>query len=201
MSRYGWLVVVVTAVAVALAPSTAIAGNGEGSVHFFLGGKSLDSDDWGDLDNQSAFGVEMSWGNTDWPVSIATDLFVSGTVDDRPTDFDLIGVTSEIDIGVRKFFEIGRTRPYVGGGIAFGGGAVIFSCLDNFPFDCDDEDDQGNGVGAWLNGGVVWRLGKKFDIGFSLRWSTVDAGIFARDRDAGGFQYGLVLGWGWPKYE
>ena len=102
---------------------------------------------------------------------------------------------------MRKFFELGRTRPYVGGGIAFGGGVVIFDCLVIFPSECEDEDDGGSGVGAWLNAGVAWRLGKRFELGVSTRWSTLEAGIFNRDRDAGGFQYGLVIGWGWPKYE
>lgn len=196
-SRNGWILAM--AAVVLLAPSVASAGDGAGNVKFFLGAKSLNSDDWENLDNQSQFGAEMSWGNTDWPVWIATDVMMSAKVDDRPTDFDLIGATFELDIGVRKFFELGRTRPYVGGGIAFGGGAVLFDCLSSG--DCFEEDDGGSGVGAWLNAGVGWRLGKRFELGFSTRWSTVEAGILSRDRDAGGFQYGLVIGWGWPKYE
>lgn len=197
VSTGGFLVVLIAAVL--LAPCAAAAGKGAGNVKFFLGAKSLSSDDWGDLDNQSQFGAEMSWGNTEWPVWIATDIMMTATVDDRPTDFDLIGATFELDVGVRKFFELGRTRPYVGGGIAFGGGAVLFDCLS--ANDCFEEDDGGSGVGAWINAGVAWRLGKRFELGLSMRWSTLEAGILSRDRDAGGFQYGLVIGWGWPKYE
>jgi hypothetical protein len=69
VSRIGWIVLVIAAVL--LAPSAAIAGKRSGNVHFFVGAKSLDSNDWGDLDDPSAFRVEMSWGNTDWTISIA----------------------------------------------------------------------------------------------------------------------------------
>jgi opacity protein-like surface antigen len=199
VSRIGWIVLLFAAVL--LAPSAALAGKRSGNVHFFVGAKLLDSNDWGDLDDHSAFGAEMSWGNTDWPISIATDLFVSATVDTRPTDFELVGGTIELDLGVRKIFELGRTRPYVGGGIAFGTGIIAFDCIVGTFSDCVDEEDSGSGVGAWLNAGVAWRLGKRFELGLSTRWSTVNAdGIYLQDRDAGGFQYGLLIGWGWPEY-
>ena len=195
-------VVLFAAMIAILGASAAEAGKKAGDVVFFFGGKSLESA-WGEvgLDQQFAFGVEMSWGNTDWPVWIATDLFVSGVIDDSETDADWKGLTTEVDIGVRKFFEFDRIRPYVGGGIAFITGYIEQDCLVIFPATCMDEDDGGAGVGPWLQGGALFRLGSRFDIGLSLRWSMADATLFDRDVDAGGFQYGVVIGWGWPKHE
>jgi hypothetical protein len=49
---------------------------------------------------------------------------------------------------------------------------------------------------------VFYRIGGKFNIGASTRWSTGGGlDINGIDRNPGGVQIGLLLGFGWPKYE
>ena len=176
-------------------PAVALAGNFAGNANFFLGTKSLDKDDWEPVEEHGAFGVELSWGNTDWPVYIVSYLFWSADAQDF-TLFETVAVTSELNVGVRKIWgESRKTRPYVGGGIAIVRGYVQ-ERFDFFP----DVDSSDAAVGPWVGGGVFWRLGSRFNIGMSARWSKADVEIFNRSVDAGGFQFGLLLGFGWPKH-
>ena len=90
-----------------------------GNVNFFLGQKSLDSNDWEPLDEQGEFGVLVDWKQVSWPVSIAIDILVSAdeaTILGTPVD----AITSEINGGVRKIWEVtgSSVRPYIGGGLA-----------------------------------------------------------------------------------
>lgn len=172
--------------AIGLLPAAAHAGEFAGHVNFFLGTKYLE-DDWAPLDQHGAFGAEMSWGSTDWPVFIASDVFVSADVEEG-TFLDTVAVTTELDLGVRKIWELGRTYPFVGGGMG-----IMTGYLDN-----DITDDRDAAAGPWINGGVFWRLGPRFNIGLSARWSSGDVRLFGQELDAGGFQFGLLLGFGWP---
>ena len=174
------------ALSLLLLPAGALAGEFSGHANFFLGVKYLE-DEWAPLQDQGAFGAELSWGSTDWPVYIATDFFASADVEDRPL-FDTVAVTTELDVGVRKIWEAGHTYPYVGGGIG-----IITGFVDQ-----DFIDDSDVTIGPWINAGVFWRLGPKFNIGFSLRWSKGEVSVLGEDLEAGGFQAGLLLGFGWP---
>ncbi len=169
----------------------AVAGTGD--VNFFLGQKMLKKSDWEPFENQPEFGAEVSFGKQDWPVLIATDLF--GSARER-TEFGVkvTASTSELDIGVRKIWEKGRIRPYIGGGFgsiegkveAETGGSTVSSSDSAF--------------GAWLGGGVFWRIGTRFNIGASARWSQAKINAEPNTEvEAGGFHLGLLLGWGWPK--
>jgi hypothetical protein len=203
-------------VAIAVALPSVMAGDFKGEANFFVGWKALDEDDWGiyhndgtgplySLDNHAAFGAELTWGSTSWPVSIASDVFWSAETAGSGFD-DTYAWTMEIDPGVRKVWELGRIRPYVGGGLGLIFGGINLDCAPEGPIQCQFEGDSGNDkevtVGAWLNAGVFFRLGGKFNIGASTRWSTGgDLQIHDVDRNPGGFQLGLLLGFGWPKYE
>jgi len=176
-------------------PTTAWAGNFAGNTNFFLGTKTLDKDDWEPLEEQGAFGAELSWGNTDWPIYVASDLFWSADAQGF-TFTETIAVTTELNVGVRKIWgESRKTRPFVGGGLAIVRGYV----QKRFDF-VPDVDGSDAAVGPWLTGGVFWRLGTRFNIGMSARWSKADVEIFDESLDAGGFQFGLLLGFGWPKH-
>jgi opacity protein-like surface antigen len=184
-----------TAAPVAHAEST-------GQVNFFLGTKFLDSGDWDPVDDQGEFGVVMTFGRPDWPVHIAADLLgstreaeiVDPTVGERP---DATGSTFELDLGVRKIWLDKAVHPYAGGGLTLVRAEVeIDSSFETFNTDDD-------GVGAWLGGGIFWRLGKRFNIGADVRWSTADVefeagpGEAREKTDAGGLHAGLLLGFGW----
>ena len=56
----------------------------------------------------------------------------------------------------------------------------------------------------WINGGVFWRLSKRFNIGVDARWSggEVELGnnlTGKRKVEAGGGYLGLLLGFGFGK--
>jgi len=212
--RYVCVYLVLAAIAV-VSPSV-LAGEFKGEANFFFGWKMLDEDDWAlyqsdgtgplySLDDQAAFGAELTWGSTSWPVAIASDLFWSMEIANSGLD-DTYAWTMEFDPGVRKVWELGRIRPYAAGGLGLIFGGVNLDCLPEGPFLCQFEGDSGNDkevtVGAWLNAGVTYRIGGKFNIGASTRWSTGgDLDIHGVERNPGGFQIGLLLGFGWPKYQ
>jgi hypothetical protein len=171
----------------AMAPPSLAAGN----VNFILGQKMLDKDDWDPLEDQPEFGAQITVGGADWPVHIAID--VIGSLDEE-TVFgeDVTGSTVEVAPGVRKIWGKNKTHPFVGGGIALVQGEV-----EVFSVSFDD-----TGTGYWIDGGVFWRLGPRFNIGFDARWSSakIDFDVFGdpiNDVEAGGEHLGLLLGWGW----
>ena len=186
--------------AAALTFSPAQAGF-DGEVNFFLGQKSLD-DFWSpSLDTQTEFGAVMSFGQDDWPVHIAADVLTSarGTAAYDPSvgSSTTNGLTFEIDAGVRKIWKAGQVRPYIGGGVGVIGAALMF----NFGFDSVAAIDAA--LGIWADTGVFFRLGSHFNIGLDLRYSSakvdldLGSGIGARDVNAGGFSYVLLMGFGW----
>ena len=80
-----------------------------GNVNFFLGQKSLDSEDWGPLDKQAEIGVLVDFKRTHWPVSVALDFLVSADeATELGTNFE--GSTAEFDVGIRKIFETPNGR-------------------------------------------------------------------------------------------
>ena len=189
---------VLAAAALTFSPARADA---DGHVNFFLGQKSLSSDDWKPLEKQIEFGAVMSFGQDDWPVHIAVDVLTSV---DQETGYDpaagdvtLTASTFELDAGVRKIWKAGKVFPYLGGGVGLIGASTK---VDNGFVNVDAVDAA---FGFWADAGVFFRLGSHFNIGLDLRYSTADVdldfgyGYVARDVNAGGFGYGLLLGFGW----
>ena len=162
---------------------------GQGNVNFILGQKALDEDDWTppDLDTQRESGVEVTWGGESWPIQIATD-FLASTKTDSLSGVDVQGTTWEWAFGVRKIWEAGPARPYLGGGLA----------LVNVQVDIGSSSPNDSALGTWIGGGVFWRLGSRFNIGLATRLSKATGNITNVDFEAGGLHYGLILGWGWP---
>jgi len=162
-----------------------------GNVNFFLGKKSVDSEDWAPVDDPVEFGVLVDFQPRDWPISVALDFL--GSYDQiTQGGIKYEGITSEFNAGVRKIWNVSgsNVRPYIGGGIAFIG--AEFKGTD---FNTVSDDD--NGTGIWLNGGVYWTLGRHFNLGLDLRYSQADVTLFGVEGEAGGTHAGLLLGYHW----
>ena len=184
-------------------PAGSARATWDGSIGFFLGQKWLDGD-WGKFDQQTAFGVQPTFGRQEWPVRVVFELAVSA--DERKYPVFLTPTlkatltartsTFELCAGVRRKWELGKegdTQPFVGGGAALIT-AQVKTELAGF---ADSEDDYG--IGPWVSGGALWVLGKGFEIGFTGRYTAadVDLSFFGGTVDAGGLQAGALIGYGW----
>jgi hypothetical protein len=158
----------------------------KGNVNFIIGGKGLDSD-WEPNEDQGEFGAEVTWGPADWPIAFATDILASSA------GGDLLGIeindqSSELAFGVRKIWEAGRARPYIGGGIA----------KIDAQREANGVTNEDSTLGGWIGAGIFWRLGSRFNIGLAARVSRGEVTVATTKGEAGGSHAGLILGWGWP---
>jgi len=156
-----------------------------------FGQKMLKESDWAPIENQTEFGLEMTWGKKDWPIYIATDFFGS-TGSDTVAGAKVDGRTAEFGPGVRKIWDARPIRPYVGGGLAF----IRIDQKGSVPGGTDKGTDWGTGI--WLGGGAFWRLGQHFNAGIAARVSIADTRPLDEKVSTGGTHLGLLLGWGWP---
>jgi hypothetical protein len=182
-------------IVIAAAPALA-----EGNANFLLGMRQLDEDTWDPLDQQGVFGVTVDFGGADWPIHLETGFYGSSDKEDVFDDTILVEGDLKVDV-VEVFFGVNKTwdssgsiRPFVGGGLASAGASIEVDT----PF--GDVDDDDSSLGAYAHGGVFWRLGQRFNIGFDARFLTgTDLTVFDEDVDVDYLQAGLVLGFGWPK--
>lgn len=200
MKRLNWILA-------ALFISMAAPAFAVNNINIFLGQKTLDSSDWGassylgyglPLDEQGEFGVLMDFAGYNWPVSIAVDLLGSA----REEDFysttwgpgTTTASTSELDVGVRKIFDIYGTslHPYVGGGLA-----LITGRIEDDYYYYGITDDEDTGLGIWLNGGIYWSFAEHFNLGVDLRVSDADVTLYGETVNAGGTHGGLMFGYRW----
>ena len=179
--------------AVFLTYGTIVTADSTGNINLFLGGKFLDEDDWPGGDTQGEFGVLATVGSDSWPVYVAID--VLGSTEDVHGIPGVIGTleqwTLEFDVGVRKIWERGKARPFLGGGAAW-----ITGGRDLLAFGDVVLADDDSALGVWACGGVFWRLGTHFNLGFEARVSRAKINLEG-DVEAGGEHVGLLLGWGW----
>jgi hypothetical protein len=174
----------------ALAATPALAG---GNANFVLGGRTLDEDDWAPAEEHVVFGVTVDFGGEGWPVNLAIGHHLSiGTDEWGP--FDLTSTVAELTFGVQKTWVVdGVTRPYIGGGVA---AVNAESELELGNLSVTEDDTSG---AVYVDGGVFWRLGSRFNIGVEGRLVVgTDLELAGADVNADYFQGGLILGWGWP---
>lgn len=181
-----------------LASSPALAAGG--NVNFLFGEKQLASSDWAaPYDNQDEFGIMFDMGDRYWPVHLAVDLLGSSrTV--IYSDGDRTISTGELDVGVRKIFDIYGTslHPYVGGGVAF-----VSATYEDYYYYYGTYTNSDSAIGGWLNAGIYWTLGNMFNIGLDARYSAADVSLYDYDLgryinvDAGGVHAGLLFGIHW----
>lgn len=175
-----------------MALPVAHAGEWTGNISGYVGQKTLDDTDWPKLDHQGALGVLFDIRQKDWPVSIAVDIIGSGEKHEEGSR-KLVGCTAEYDIGVRKIFELQNSsiRPYIGAGIAF----ITADLEDKDGATKISQDD--NAVGAWLGAGMYVELTSHFILGLDVRYSHAEVTLLDKDREAGGLNTGMTIGYHW----
>ena len=163
-----------------------------GNVSGYLGHKSVDNDDWPNLDSQGSVGVISDFGKQSWPVSIAADLIFSGDVHESGANKDT-GGTVATHLGARKIFTLQNSsfRPYVGGGVA-----LVVAMLENENAGVTVDDDD-RAVGAWVGAGTYYAVTPSFNIGVDVRYSKAEVTIFDKEREAGGLNAGITAGYHW----
>jgi opacity protein-like surface antigen len=164
-----------------------------GNLFLFAGQKILDEDDWEPIDEQLAFGVMADLGIPGWPVNLALDVFYSFN-DDEVGGVDVSGDTLEFNLGVRKYFALTGDKEeglsiFVGGGL----------CLAFASAEVDGESEDANGVGFWVDAGLIYTLGGGWTIGAEVGFTSADVEFEDADveAEAGGIRYGVVLGFRW----
>jgi hypothetical protein len=167
----------------------------EGNADFLLGSRGLDKDFWEPLESQRVLGAAVDFGGKDRPANLAAGLYVTvgaETEDDLLLgSTDMIGAVSELSFGVLKTGKpAGSVRPFLGGEMANVGVAAEIN-PDRFP----DQGDHDSSLGAYLQGGVSWRLGSRFSIGVDTRALVgSDVTLSGAEGDADHLQLGMVLG-------
>lgn len=182
------------ALTILAAASPSLAAGWKGDANVFLGGKALDAGDWGPTDQQGELGLQTNFTGPEWPISLALDLLTSGRDGDiaQGPFTEQHGRTTEVDLGVRKLWTSDHVvRPYVGGGLAFASGELE----KTGPYRAVSDSD--NGVGLWIDAGLVWTVSRALNLGFDARISTAEIHLFGQDRNAGGLHLGLLLGYHW----
>ncbi len=209
MIRGRWLILLF-ALVVCLSTSSAMAG---GDANVIFGHKSLSEGKFDDLgvDGQPELGFTVTL-DFQWPIALAIDL-LSSQADRTETTAAAFPVTTrtkvdtlELDLGVRKFWEIKKWRPYVGGGLSMirldTKQTTSTDILGNIVEDVLIDDDD-SGVGFWLAGGTLWTLPEGFNVGAEVRYSDADGdltseGFTSKESfDAGGFHVGVMVGYHW----
>ncbi len=209
MMRDRWLILLF-ALVVCLSTSSAMAG---GDANAVFGYKTLSEGAFDDLgvDSQPELGISVTL-DFQWPIALAIDLLTSH--DDRSStsaaDFPVTTRTKvdtlELDLGVRKFWEIKKWRPYVGGGLSMirleTKQTTSTDFLGNIVNDTFIDDDD-SGIGYWLSGGTLWTLPEGFTVGAEVRYSDADGDLTSegftekQSFDAGGFHLAVMLGYHW----
>jgi len=156
-----------------------------GNVRIFLGGKGLDKTDWEPVEVQNEFAILSDFGPAEWPVHFAVDLRFGASQTEDFLGLDVQSASWEFNLGVRKVFNTeSPVRPYLGGGLAFGGAEL----------DLDGDTESDSGVGLWLDFGVDFSIGGPMTFGLELCFTSIPITVAGVDTDAGGFHFGLTVG-------
>ena len=159
-----------------------------GGLLLFYGQKAM-GHDWQPVEYQDAVGSQITAGPARWPIAFALDHLRSGEESSAEGE-RFKGKTEEWGVGVRKVWESGIRRTYIGGGAAF------LEAKLTLPE--SGRSDSDSSFGPWMGGGVFWRIGNYWGLGFFGRYSWGKVTVFDESRQAGGPQAGFLVGWGWP---
>lgn len=188
--------------------------------------------------SQPALGVELTWGREGWPALVALDVLHSyddgvqrfpanPLLDIPPADVRRRARTIEIGLGARRAWNVKGLSPYLGAGRSWVRANVIYEMSDPSQ---GQYGAPGRSIGShawappgfWVGGGLYRRLGPRFQLGLSGRYSKARLSIpgstvvgevgpyvgepgrysfvpgQGTEVKAGGKHIGLVVGWSFP---
>jgi opacity protein-like surface antigen len=95
---------------------------------------------------------------------------------------------SELHLGVRKVWDRDLFfRPFAVGGIA-----LVTAELQKLGV-----EEEGDGVGFWVNAGINLALTAHFNLGAEVRYSRAKVDLAGKDRQAGVLTVGALAGFHW----
>lgn len=167
----------------------------DGNANFLIGTRHLADNNFWWSDNQTVAGVMVDFGRAGWPIHLSLASMSSSHSPDWGTES-----IDEYSVGVMKVWEPkSAIRPFVGAGIAAVRASVTFDQSGGHLV----RDDTS--PGGYVDAGVFWRTGRRFNIGFGARLMTLTSVEFQSARgDSGNANYlqlHILAGWGWPRRE
>jgi hypothetical protein len=183
----------VLVVCLALFPAT--WADSRGNISFTFAGRVFeDSDTWAPVDEQFALGGRFDFAVPSWPVNWSFGLYTSSRDKNVSNNTNLMtGIelsVFEASTGVVKYW--GKTaRPYLGGGFS-----LMNIDTKGIAGDLSQRVDDTT-LGAYIEGGILFRVGKLFQVGVDARALYADTEFLQVDTSASYYQVGLLLGWGW----
>jgi opacity protein-like surface antigen len=158
-----------------------------------LGGfKALNDNDWKPAEEQTGFGVQFDVQPDDWKFAFALGLIASES-SSQESDIPTIGkVSSEsrttaLNIGVRKYIDADKLRPFLGVGLTFVRAELETSSA------AGSNSDSGTGVGPWAGIGLLYMVSDWLGLGGQVQYSTAQAEVFGEDLDAGGVEADALI--------
>lgn len=179
-----------------LLTSPALAG---GDVNFTYDWRSLQDDSWEPVDDQEALGLAVNFGAQSWPINIAVGYSESSDKATRVSipllgDVDQKGELSEWSLGLQKTWNLkSPARPFVGGGL------TRIDAKTTFDSALGDTDDSDSSTGVYIDGGLMFRLAGSLNLGIHGRLvEGTDITLFDVDGDSDYYEFGFLVGFGWP---
>ncbi len=162
-----------------------------GVVHIVAGERGLDADFWKPVENQQVLGLNVHFGKTDWPIRMLAEAAFS-TRTAAATGYDVTGEVREFSFGAVTNFHSDDLTPYVGAGLSWvnvvakgGTGSASTSATDD-----------AYSIGGFVQAGLAYRFGGRFDVGFDLRYlGGTSVKLFDQTGDADYLQGALLFGW------
>lgn len=164
------------------------------NINATVGSRQLDEDLWAPLEDQPTFGVMADISLGKLPLYATVALQASAATEDD-YDFDYTASVVDLSAGLKIMPRIGRFRPYLSAGIASVGAS--FEAESN-SWNYWDVDDSDSSFGHYVNGGMLFRIGRHLNVGVDLRWvGGTDVTLFGVKGDADSFVGSAVVGYGW----
>lgn len=181
-----------------------VEGNALISVPLFSRRTPSDDEIWRHVQSHHLLGVTIDFGGERWPLHIALGFYASTDSADMTSRYgsvtELRANFFEASLGVQRDWRVGSFRPFVGGGIVTLSAERAFEEKKVY-----DVEDTVNDTAVYLQAGGFFRPGARLALGVSVRWvlGTDVAYSFPADveGDADYVQWGLLLGWGWPRQD
>lgn len=171
-----------------LLATLAVNVQASGSFSVLYGKKSLDSNDWDPVDEQTEIGFGVTYQQAGWPLAMVISYLSS---DDTYTEtflgetFKVKGETKEVGFGVRKNVTEDKAKFFIEGGLA--SISAKFSVSDS----TDSISDSDSAMGFWFGAGLDMRVADAVSIGALVRMSNASVTLFDVDGEAGGTHFNI----------